>query len=159
MVAGSRKIFSRGVEKNMATKSVSVNLQPEILDALAERGQRAPTINRDLERLYTLYERALRRVSLTVDEACLIVDALNSSLYDARTAGLLPAGIQDAIQLEGLAEKWNVDGDALVKKLSSLDELACLAIIDAAERFWFGEKYRKENMDIREAVKEIFGVK
>ena len=140
----------------MATKSVSVNLQPEILEALAKRGQRAPTINRDLERLYTLYQRALRRVELSIDEACLIVDALNGSLYDARTAGLLPAGVRDAIRLDGLDQKWNVDGESLVQKLSELDELTCMAIIDAAERFWANEKYR--DMDIREAVAELFNI-
>ena len=140
----------------MATKSVSVNLQPEILGALAERGQRAPTINRDLERLYTLYERALRRIDLSVEEACLIVDALNGSLYDAKTARLLPATIRDAIQLDGLDRKWDVDGEALVEKLSGLDDLTCMAIIDAAERFWANEKYR--DMDIREAVAECFGI-
>ena len=139
----------------MATKSVSVNLQPHILDELAERGQRAPTINRDLERLYTLYQRALRRVSLTVDEACLIVDALNGSLYDARTAGLLPAGVRDAIRLDGLDQKWSVDGESLVQKLSELDDLACMAIIDAAERVWADESER----DFREVVTEKFGIK
>ena len=139
----------------MATKSVSVNLQPHILDELAERGQRAPTINRDLERLYTLYQRALRRVSLTVDEACLIVDALNGSLYDARTAGLLPAGVRDAIRLDGLDQKWSVDGESLVQKLSELDELSCMAIIDAAERAWADESER----DFREVVTEKFGIK
>jgi len=139
----------------LATKSVSVNLQPHILDELAERGQRAPTINRDLERLYTLYQRALRRVSLTVDEACLIVDALNGSLYDARTAGLLPAGVRDAIRLDGLDQKWSVDGESLVQKLSELDELSCMAIIDAAERAWADESER----DFREVVTEKFGIK
>ena len=139
----------------MATKSVSVNLQPHILDELAERGQRAPTINRDLERLYTLYERALRRTGLTLDEACLICDALNASLYDAKTAHLLAAGVGDSIQMEGLAEKWNVDGEALVEKLSDLDDLACMAIIDAAERAWADESGR----DFRAVVAEKFCIK
>jgi len=139
----------------MATKSVSVNLQPEILDALAERGQRAPTINRDLERLYMLYERALRRIDLSVEEACLIVDALNGALYDAKTAHLLPAGVNDSIQMEGLAEKWGVDGEALIKKLSALDELTCMAIIDAAERARADESGR----DFRAVVAEKFCIK
>ena len=140
----------------MATKSVSVNLQPEILDALAERGQRAPTINRDLGRLYALYERALRRVNLTLDEACLITDAMNGTLHDIRSGIRFWIGVQDAIELDGLDRKWGVDGKVLIEKLSQLDELSCMAIVDAAERYWSGEKYR--NMDIREAVAECFGI-
>lgn len=141
----------------MATKSVSVNLQPEILDALAERGQRAPTINRDLERLYSLYDRALRRVDLTIDEACLIVDALNGTLHDVLSGTRFWFGVQDAIELDGLDEKWNVDGKALIEKLSALDDLTAMAIVDAAERFWFVEKYRE--MDIREAIADVFKIK
>lgn len=140
----------------MATKTVSINFQPEIMDALAERGQRAPTVNRDLGRLYTLYDRALRRLDLTVDEACLIVDALNGTIHDVRSGVRFWIDVQDAIELEGLAEKWNVDGKALIEKLTALDELSCMAIVDAAERFWYGEKYR--DMDIREAVKKVFHI-
>lgn len=140
----------------MATKTVSINFQPEIMDALAERGQRAPTVNRDLGRLYTLYDRALRRLDLTVDEACLIVDALNVTIHDVRSGVRFWIDVQDAIELEGLAEKWNVDGKALIEKLTALDELSCMAIVDAAERFWYGKKYR--DMDIREAVKKVFHI-
>lgn len=140
----------------MATKSVSVNLRPDILDALAERGQRAPTINRDLTRLYFLYDRALRRLDLTVDEACLIVDAMNGTIHDERTSLMFSFGVEDAIQLDGLDEKWGVDGNALMDKLSTLDEIGCMAVVDAAERYWHNEKYRK--MDVWEGVKEVFGI-
>ena len=140
----------------MATKSVSVNLRPDILDALAERGQRAPTINRDLTRLYFLYDRALRRLDLTVDEACLIVDAMNGTIHDERTSLMFSFGVEDAIQLDGLDEKWGVDGKALMDKLSTLDEIGCMAVVDAAERYWHNEKYRK--MDVREGVKEVFRI-
>lgn len=140
----------------MATKSVSVNLRPDILDALAERGQRAPTINRDLTRLYFLYDRALRRLDLTVDEACLIVDAMNGTIHDERTSLMFSFGVEDAIQLDGLDEKWGVDGKALMDKLSILDEIGCMAVVDAAERYWHNEKYRK--MDVRDGVKEVFGI-
>lgn len=139
----------------MAKHHTTMRLEQHIIAMLDERGQRSVVVNRDLERLYTLYQRALRRASLTVDEACLIVDALNGSLYDARTAGLLPAGVRDAIQLDGLAEKWGVDGDALVQKLSALDEFSCMAIIDAAERVWADESER----DFREVVTEKFGIR
>lgn len=137
----------------MSTKSVSVNLRPDILDALAERGQRAPTINRDLERLYSLYDRALRRLELTVDEACLIVDSLNGTIHDVWSAARFWIGVQDSIELDGLDEKWKVDGKALIAKLSELDETSCMAIVDAVERFWQNENYHK---DVRAGVTKVF---
>ncbi|KNZ70319.1 hypothetical protein Tfer_0879 [Thermincola ferriacetica] len=103
----------------------------------------------------TLYRRALKQAGLTVDEACLIVDALNESLYSADTACLLWAGIGDACRLDGLDKKWNVDDVALVEKLQNLNELQSMAVIDAAERFWAGP-YR--DIEIREAVKQVFGL-
>lgn len=139
----------------MAKHHTTMRFEHHIIAALDERGQRSVVVNRDLERLYTLYDRALRRASLTLDEACLVTDALNASLYDAKTAHLLPAGVSDAIEMEGLTEKWGVDGEALVKKLSALDEFSCMAIIDAAERVWADESER----DFREVVTEKFGIK
>jgi len=140
----------------MATKSTSVNLQPATIAKLDERGSRSSVINRDLDRLYTLYSRALRRIGLTIDEACLIVDVLNGTIRDTRSALMFSFGVKDAIELDGLDEKWNVDGRALIEKLSTLDEISCMAVVDAAERYWYGEKYR--TMDVREGVKEVFGI-
>ena len=134
---------------------ISVSMYQRLLDQIEERGgARSTIISRDLERLYTLYQRALRRADLTIDEACLITDALNSSLYTADTAHLLWAGVEDAVRHENLAEKWGVDGQALVEKLKSLSEIQSMAVIDAAERFWSQQKYRDQ--DMREAVAECF---
>jgi len=142
----------------MATKSTSVNFQPHILEELAKRGpQRAPIVNRDLERLYTLYDRALRRVKLTIDEACLIVDALNGTLHDVTSGTRFWIGVQDSIEMDELDEKWGVDGKTLIEKLSALDDLTSMAVVDAVERFWNDEQNQTKNF--REAVAEHFGIK
>ena len=140
------------------TKKFHVSMAEDVLKQVEERGgARSTIITRDLERLYTLYRRVLKRTSLTIDEACLITDALNGSLMTADTAHLLWASIEDAIKYEGLAEKWNVDGRALVEKLRcSLNETQTMAVIDAAERFWNNEKYRDQDMKI--GVAECFGI-
>lgn len=132
----------------------SIRIPEKIAAELDRRGPRSTIVNRDLGRLYDLYDRALRRIDLTVDEACLIADALNGTIHDNRTALMFSFGVEDAIDLDALDEKWGVDGVALIEKLSRLDELSCMAIVDAAERYWFGGKYR--DMDMREGVKEVF---
>lgn len=138
---------------------ISLSINTDILEQVDERSEvRSTIITRDLERLYTLYRRALRRVDLSVDEACLITDALNSSLMTADTAHLLWASIEDAMKYEGLQEKWGVDGKALVEKLRSLNEIQSMAIIDAVERFWAGvTNGRFKDKDIKECVAQCFG--
>lgn len=141
----------------MATVKFHVSMAEDVLKQVEERGEaRSTVITRDLERLYTLYRRALRRVDLSLDEACLITDALNGSLMTADTAYLLWASVEDAMKYEGLQEKWGVDGKALVEKLLSLNEIQSMAIIDAVERFWNNKKYRDQDMKI--GVAECFGI-
>lgn len=119
------------------TKTVGLYLRSETeQEILARGGNRSNIINRDLERLYTLYRRALREVCLSLNEACLIADALNGTIMDAATAPMLWGSIEDAIKLDGLAKKWDVDGPALVEKLRSLSAFHCMALVDAAERCW-----------------------
>ena len=69
----------------------------------------------------------------------LIFDALNG-VWAGDTISMavqsLPLGISDALTLDGLADKWGVDGPALLGKLEAMDWCQRLAVIDTAERFW-----------------------
>lgn len=135
-------------------KTISFYIRSPLEEELDLRGgNRSSIINRDLERLYTLYRRAIREVSLTMAEACLIVDSLNGSIMDANTAQVLWAGIADSIRLDGLDKKWDVDGPALVEKLQGLNVLQAMALVDAAERFW-----EMENVPFEEGVRKVFNV-
>lgn len=118
-------------------KTVGLYLRTSLEAELEERGDnRSHIINRDLDRLYTLYRRAIREVPLTLKEACLIVDTMNSTLMDANSAQLLWASVEDAINLDGLDVKWEVEGSELVGKLKGLTAFQCMALVDGAERFW-----------------------
>jgi hypothetical protein len=99
------------------------------------------TVRRDLTRYYFLLPRALPTFSDA--EASLIVDALNGTIFHPETIGLLWAEIDEAVRNAGLAEKWRVDGAALVSRLRDLSFVEALAIVDAVERFWRGP-YRQE---------------
>lgn len=136
----------------MATERTSVTLTPEVLKELDARGPRSTVINRDLDRLYTLYRRALAQVGLTTREALLIADALNGILMDVTTVPLFWVQVQDTIILERLDKKWQVDGQALVEKLRNLNEIQALAIIDAVERFWAQD----QSEDAESRVRKLF---
>lgn len=142
---------------NESAKTVSLYLYPETDKGLAARGDnRSQIIARDLDRLYTLYHRAMREVQFTEAEVHLIVDSLNGTIMDADSAPLLWASIEDSINLDGLAEKWNVDGPGLVKRLKALNALQAMAMADAAERVWATVD---SGGDFDAAVKEIFNIK
>lgn len=137
----------------MAKKTFGVYIRESLQQDFDARGGSSVVINRDLERLYTLYRRAIREVSLTLAEAQLIIDALNGSLFDAQSAPMLWANIEDACNLDGLDDKWHVDGPALVGKLRGLNALQCMAIADAAERFW---ELPDGDRDLDADVRKIF---
>lgn len=135
----------------------TITLSEELEERLAERGScRSGVIERDLNRLYCLLEKSLIEIDLNIQEACSIVDALNGTAFDPWSIPLLWANIEDAIALEKLDNKWGIDGKALVEKLKSLTPFQCLAIIDAAERFW-SEPYREADME--EAVRKVFNLR
>ncbi len=130
-------------------------LTPDTAEQIDARGEnRSFTIRRDLDRLYTLYQRNLPR-NLTEGDACLIVDVLNGTIMDANNARMLWAEVEDGCSLEGLAEKWEVDGPALVEKLKQLNDVQALAVVDAAEGFWT----KHDQGDMREIVREVFRIR
>lgn len=100
-------------------------------------GAPAQTVRRDLERYYALLSLALASVDLNAGEASLIVDALSGIAISLTTAKMLAAEIEDALE-DGLAEKWGVDGRALVATISGWTLAQRMAVLDAVERFWIG---------------------
>ena len=131
---------------------IAVYLPPSTVAELEARGwgeNRSGTISRDLERLYGLYRRALRRVRLTVNEAIVLCSVVNGTSYDANTAHLLWAAVEDAGRLESLGESHGVDAHALAAKLRALGDLEAMAVVDAAERALAMAS------DLREAVVKV----
>lgn len=123
---------------NRNNPQIGITLPPATLADLDARGPRSTVIARDLGRLYDLYRRHMPELSR--GEAMLICDALNGAATGETPASLLTQllvpEVQDAVALDHLDQKWEVDGSALVEKLKALGPVAILALIDAAERFW-----------------------
>ena len=126
-------------------------------DARAEEGLvRSAALREMLDRylwILRIGRKTVRRV-LTGDELALIADSLNGTI----TAGqaevwfanpLLSWSVSDILP-DGLAEKWGVDGPALVKKLAELGPAEIAAILDAVERF----RHRPEGKDPRRILEE-----
>lgn len=125
------------------------------LPLLQARGEpSAMLLHREIDRYYTALAAELRTVSLTEDEAMLICDALNGTLTEPATmARHLDADIEDAIRMDGLAEKWKVDGEWLITKLAALSFTASLACIDVVECAW--NLCANGDADMRENVRKV----
>lgn len=107
-------------------------------------GSVSAAAKRDLDWYYETLAYDLASVTLTEGEAMLILDVCNGTLWESWSARLLWANIDDSLE-DGYAEKWAVDGPALVARLRALTPGQSMAIVDAVERWWsLGNKDRTD---------------
>ena len=118
----------------------SVRLFPAVAAEVDRRGDQFSTqLNRMISRYADLMARGRRelRAILSDQELGLILDACNGTAFmDSVSIQLVGAGVADAIGLDGLDGKWDVDGDALVAKLQALTYAQRLAPVDAVQTWW-----------------------
>jgi len=106
-----------------------------------------------LESYPELYGRTLRdlRGVFTAGELSLMLDVQNGCLLMPQVAGQhLLADVEDGIALEGMAEKWKINGEALIEKIRRLKlfEIAMLEI-------WAGAFWRQEKPQIEPWVARL----
>lgn len=127
----------------MSNKPTSVRL-PDDITAEIEKRKSIPRDNMNaailemLERYTYMLQRSLPvlRETFSEKEMSLIADSCNGTMFQAWSVPLLYANIEDSIKLDGLDEKWGIDGVALLSGLRGLDLAATFALVDAVERFW-----------------------
>jgi hypothetical protein len=106
------------------------------------------------------YREIIRRnlPDLTLEEWSLVIDAMNGVITwdSAAMLGYAWAGIEDAIALDGLAAKWDVDGPVLIQKLHDLLYVESVALVDVVERFW--SHFSGKSIDMAEVLQQL-GVK
>ena len=106
---------------------------------------RSAVIAKSLDRYFYALNSARRglRERFSAAEAGLILDVANGALFASPCAiNFIEHEVAAGI-IDGLAERWHVDGPALVKKLKALSYAEKLALIDAAER-WLNRAGRGE---------------
>ena len=124
-------------------RGLSITLDKETLEMVDARdsGGRSATIRRMLGWYAAIVE--LERPELSEGEWSAIRDVLNGTFLAVEPgalrmmAGALAIEVDDALP-DGLAEKWHVDGGALVTRLSEMSFSERVAVIDDAIRFWNG---------------------
>ena len=123
----------------MPVKKTSISLDPSVVESMELREPQLSTaITKSLARyLYAMGDARHRLGPQFSDKECgLMLDACNGTLFYPFSINLLSAGIEDAIEMDGLAPKWDVDAEGLLKKLNGLDYFERLVIVDAIEVWW-----------------------
>lgn len=139
--AAMRPSYARPSGRRALKTSIAVTPETAAIIDPRSAGMDRSTVIRILLGWYAEIVRR-ERPALAEAEWNAIRDALNGTWLLAEQAdvgllaGGLPVEIADACRLEGLAEKWAVDGAALVAQLDALGFAARLAVIDDAVRFW-----------------------
>ena len=98
---------------------------------------RSAVIAKSLDRYFYALSAARRglRERFSAAEQGLLIDVMNGALFASPCAiGFLEHEVAAAL-IDGAAERWHVDGPALMKKLKALSYVEKLALIDAAERW------------------------
>jgi hypothetical protein len=114
---------------------------------------RSSVIAKSLDRYFYAIAAARRglRSRFSKRELGLILDVANWALFASPCAiGFLEHEVAAALA-DGGAEKWQVDGPALVEKLKALSYAEKLALIDAAER-WLNRAGRGEQPALDEML-------
>jgi hypothetical protein len=116
-------------------------LDPIVVDELNRRQDVVPghALNRDLSRYYTALRqaRAELREKLSGAELSAVLDVLNGHWFaEAGSVAYIALEVADACRLNGLDEKWQINGPYLVGLLQALTYIEAAALADAAERWW-----------------------
>ena len=118
----------------------TVSLPEPVAAALKLRDDQLSTaISRSLIRYVSMLMEARRelRPQFDAQECALMLDACNGIAFlDAFSVRLLPEGIRDAIEMEELDHKWEVDAVALLVKLDATTYTQRMALVDAIQRWW-----------------------
>jgi hypothetical protein len=130
-------------------RQISIWFQDETERLLSERTQkhedagliaRYDSRSRLIAGLIARYDEVVRRSipQLAEKEWMLVADALNGIwlLEEPRHVHYIELEIADAIRLNKLDSKWEVDGAELNRKIHALDYAGRLSIVDAVERLW-----------------------
>ena len=144
----------------MTKKAMNMTLFPRIVAEIDARGaQRSVVVGRDLERLYGMYAAVLKKLDVTLAEACLLVDALRGVYGDPE---IIRTSLDTAVRYDRTHKKWGADGEGLLIYLTGQSSFVMMTILDAVERYWASPAETDNGVRervIKEKVAELFGIK
>lgn len=126
----------------MASKkdSTTVSLLNYQADYLRERHSYvSESLNTLIEMYKDLISIEKRDLDLKKNEVEYVFDSLNGIIPNALSVQMLHASIEDSAVYDNLHLKYNVDVKKLSEKIQAMNNLQRLAIVDAAQVFWYSK--------------------
>lgn len=123
----------------MALRKQNISIGPDLERYLATRlndgGNVSGTLNTLAQRYGEVVERTLP--AFTTNEWLLLFDVLRvASRPDDPGVFGIPGLVRFDITHKGAADKWGIDGSALMQRLDGLSLCELYALLDASVRFW-----------------------
>ena len=120
-------------------KKATVYLSDNALEAIGKSENLSGRLNSICSRYGAIIAKDCP--ALTVNQWMMICDILNGTVLDADNrdadpARFLWADISESGKLDGMAEKWEIDTEALSQQVRELPYSSQCAIIEVAARFW-----------------------
>lgn len=127
----------------MASAPKSIRPAPILEEAVANNGGGTGLSHR-LAQIADRYLEMLRRTALPAfsdAEMDALRDSNNGTWHEpaAMIRGALWIGVEDSLP-DGLADKWGIDGEALVEKLRALTFAQEVRLVEQIERWWSDQK-------------------
>ena len=104
-----------------------------------------------------LYKRTLHylKSKFSRGELMLMIDTFNATALTGEIAGQhLELSVFDAINLDGLDQKWEIDKDEFLHKIKALSFLDCACLEIWANGFWYGGE-GADSRDIEKYVAQL----
>lgn len=128
----------------MANNRIQFVVDNQTLDRLTPTGEiQSPSLSakRAVERYYSLINWSLREVQyhFSYAEIALIADVLNGigfHSWEMQPSRSLRMNLIDAIEMDRLDEKWQVDATVFRGKLNALTDAQAAAVIEAIDLWW-----------------------
>lgn len=127
----------------MASSPKSIRPAPILEEAIANNGG-GNGLSHRLAQIGDRYLELLRRTdlpALTEAEMNALRDSNNGTWHEPAAAirGALWLGIDDSLH-DGIADKWQIDGQQLVDKLRGLTFAQEVKLLELIERWWSAQK-------------------
>ena len=121
--------------KKKDKKKLTVYPHPRALEVL---GGSSTDLNKSLEWFAELISDATNKLDFERGEMNFFADISNGSYYDSgiRPSAQLLAQAVDAMDLDRLHEKWELNDKKFRAKLNKLSDIQALAVIVACQFFW-----------------------
>ena len=123
------------------SKKSTIHIPATIVEAIDLDGDAGESLSGRIALIVERYRQIVadHAPELSRNEWMACMDVMNgmfTGMGDPIAAKFIWASVDDACSMEGLADKWEIDGAALVKKLRALDTAGAISVAEVGRRFW-----------------------